>query len=547
MQRQSNLSTSAIPAAEVHSRRSLVEGLRALVRGEKAGPRLVFVAALLWAVEIFATQEYTFIAGYPPDFRPSNLFFSRLGRFLLDFCFALSMLSLVPRRLVLLPLLLWQVWAAAILSYYEYFARPLSLQTVKSQLMEGAAVAGTGLAVLGAGGIAWLVGAFLLKAVLALRARAPGSRHVRLGLGGILGWIAISALTLHFHPFRLIRTTFNFEKAAAAYGYFWTWIGEEVYFSRALLEHAVEAARTKKSNRLADETPPPPAERVAIIQVESLDFSIIGYEYEGQLVVPFLTSLRDRSAFYKVRPIHDNGSADADFSMLTGLAPSPDVITYRLLDYPYENTLPEIFARAGYHTEAIHGLYGSFFDRRRVFEGPMQFGAVIFQEELMRDYGLEPKGWGVRDRDMMRVAAERLAEREGKVFQFIITLSSHMPFKFIGAENEELVSRPTDLRLRYLNSIRYVDRALQDYYDRIPDGTLLVIYGDHESATVPLPVDENGKKLEYVPYFIHQKGRVLRSSDPERALGGSLHQLDLVTYIRNWALGLVETHAAESE
>lgn len=80
----------------------------------------------------------------------------------------------------------------------------------------------------------------------------------------------------------------------------------------------------------------------------------------------------------------------------------------------------------------------------------------------------------------------------------------------------------------------------------MPEGTLLVIYGDHESLTRSQPRDAEGKKIEYVPYFIHQKGKVLRSSNPERARGGGLTQLDLVTFIRNYALSLSESATADA-
>jgi len=539
-------SLSAPSATDELHRSAFTGGAGALSEPKRKSNRLLYLAAFLWALEIFLIQEHTFHRGYPPNFTPLNIFGARLGRFGLDFSFALAVLALVPRRLVFLPLLLWQVWSATILSYYEYFERPLSLQTVKSSFGEGAAVAGVGLELLGGKLVFALTVAFLLKSTLAFAARSASVRIWKTGLFAIVAWGLLSAVILHFHPFRLLKTTFNFEKAAAAYGYFWTWVGEEIYLGDELLERAIEAARTRTSNQLADEVPPPPADRVVIIQVESLDDSIVGHVVEGVTIVPFLTSLQETSMHYKVRAIHDNGSADADFSMLTGLHPSPDVITYRLLNYPYADTLPKIFSRAGYHTESIHGLYGSFFERRVVFEGPMGFDDVIFEEELVKDYGLVPGRWGVRDREMMRVAADRLLAHEGKIFQFIITLSSHSPFDFIDPEDEEIAPGAEHRRWRYFNSIRYADRALQDFYERVPEGTLLVIYGDHESLTRSQPRDAEGKKIEYVPYFIHQKGKVLRSSNPERARGGGLTQLDLVTFIRNYALSLLESATADA-
>ncbi|HLV61586.1 MAG TPA: LTA synthase family protein, partial [Fredinandcohnia sp.] len=271
---------------------------------------------------------------------------------------------------------------------------------------------------------------------------------------------------------------------------------------------------------------------------ESLDHSLLGHREGGELVAPFLTALREDSATYRVRPIHDNGSADADFSMLTGRAPSPDVITYRLLHYPYGETLPKIFRRAGYHTESIHGLYGHFFGRQPVFAGPMGFDAVLFEKELMEGYGVRPGRWGIEDREMLDVAARRLVAHEGKIFQFVITLTSHGPFDYLDPKDEELFPGATALRQRYLNSMRYVDRALQAFYERLPEGTLLVVYGDHESGTEPPRKDAAGRRVEIVPYLVHLKGARLRAADPTLAESGELEQLDLVTYVRRYALSL---------
>src|SRR5690606_34714595 len=125
-------------------------------------------------------------------------------------------------------------------------------------------------------------------------------------------------------------------------------------------------------------------------------------EFEGEPLMPFLAELRKRSRFYKVRAIHENGSADADFAMLTGKAPSPDVIPYRIEGYPYENPLPSLFRRAGYRTEFYHGLYGHFFHRRPIIEKSMGFDSVVFEEELIERYGALPTHWGVKDRDVFR-------------------------------------------------------------------------------------------------------------------------------------------------
>src|SRR5690606_16469841 len=387
----------------------------------------------------------------------------------------------------------------------SYFRKPLGLQTAKTAFAEGAAVAGMGIDIIGIPTLALLVGALLVKATLAPRARRVAGSTWKLGLVAFVAWLATAGIVDMGHPLQKVRRTVSFGRTGTADGYCWTWAGEGYFLGDRLLDRAIEVARTRTSNRLADEIPLPPSDRVVIVQVESLEDSVVDLEIEGELVMPFLASLREGSLYYKVEAIHDNGSADADFSMLTGVAPSPDVITYRLVGYPYGDTLPKIFARAGYHTQSIHGLYGTFFDRRRVFEGPMGFDEVIFEEELLA-HGLPRGKWGLRDLDVLRYAGDRVRDAEGKLFQFVITLTSHGPFHFLKPEDEELFPGATRVRPRYLNSMRYVDRALREFYERLPEGTLLVIYGDHESATRPIARREDGSKLEAVPYLIHHQG-----------------------------------------
>lgn len=520
------------------------QGLRWLFEPE--GRRLFYILAFLWAIEIFLVQDVTFRPGMPRDWRGPSLFWAQLGRLSINLGFTLAVLSLVPRRLLFLPFLLWQLWAAVAISYQRYFDRPLGIQTAKRSIGEGAAVAGMGFDLVGGPLLVLFAVAFLVKVALAMKAKRRVGTAWRVGIFGVIAWAGMAGIVNMGHPLHKMRRTYNFERTGMAYGYFFTWMAEEHFLGGRLLERAIEVAEQKKSNRLAGEHPLPVSDRVVILQVESLEDSIVDHKVGGEYVMPFLAALRASSMHYKVVPFHDHGSADADFSMLTGKAPSPDLITYRLLDYPYGQTLPQIFEEAGYRSHFLHGLFGDFFDRRYAFENFMGFSELLFEEELNEQYGLVSGKWGIKDRDVFRVAADLLLQEEGKVFQFVITLTSHGPFHFLEPEEQEIFKNPKEKREKYINHMRYVDRVLEEYYERLPEDTLLVIYGDHESATIELPRDEKGKKIEFVPYFIHHKGHTLRSADPVLARSGELHQLDMVTYIRNYALGLApraEEHA----
>lgn len=533
--------TSALPPSRAWA--ALLLGGRWLLQGR----RVLYVFAVLWALEIFLVQDATFRPGMPQDWRGPSLFWAQLSRFLINSFFAVAVVSLVPRRLLFAPFLLWQAWAATAIGYHAYFDRPLGIQTAKNSFTEGAAVAGMGFDLVGGGTLLLFGIALLLKCTFALPVKRRVGFAWRTGLIATLAWVGMAGIVNMGHPLHKMRRTYNFERTGMAYGYFFTWIAEEHFLGGELLERAVERAEKTRSNKLAGEPPLPASDHVAIVQVESLEYSIVDHRVDGEYVMPFLADLRGTSKHYKVVPFHDHGSADADFSMLTGVAPSTDLITYRLLDYPYGETLPKVFERAGYRSQFLHGLFGDFFDRRHVFENYMGFSELLFEEELNERFDLVSGRWGIKDRDVMRVASELFEGEEGKVFQFVITLTSHGPFHFLEPEEREIFAQPADKRESYINHMRYVDRVLEAYYERLPEDTLLVIYGDHESATIELPRDDRGKKIEFVPYFIHHKGHTLRAADPALARSGELHQLDLVTHIRNYALGLVGRGAERAE
>src|SRR5690606_33617388 len=111
-----------------------------------------------------------------------------VGRFVLNFSFCLAVLSLVPRRLLFVPLLVWQVWAGTALSYYAYFDRPLTLQTAKSTFAEGAAVAGMGLGLLGTPTLLLLLVALTMKGAMVLRARRLAGTTWKVGIIALVAW-----------------------------------------------------------------------------------------------------------------------------------------------------------------------------------------------------------------------------------------------------------------------------------------------------------------------------------------------------------------------
>ena len=100
----------------------------------------------------------------------------------------------------------------------------------------------------------------------------------------------------------------------------------------------------------------------------------------------------------------------------------------------------------------------------------------------------------VDDEELLRLSAKWLNEASEPTVHFIITLTSHGPFNKLPPEKRELFPQPASQAEAYVNSMRYVDRVLATYLESLPQGAVLVLYGDHESKGMGLPTaNENAE------------------------------------------------------
>jgi len=250
-----------------------------------------------------------------------------------------------------------------------------------------------------------------------------------------------------------------------------------------------------------------------------------------QWVMPFLRDLKTRSICYMIRPVHETGTSDADFCLLTGLMPNGKVAPFRIENFPYRDTLPRLASQRGYTCIAMHGNTGNFFFRRPAYER-MGFSKIYFSEEL-GTLGCTLRNGDVEDEELFHLSAKWLREASGPTLHFLITLTSHGPFNRVRPEKRELFPSPSGQVEAYLNSMRYVDRALASYLDALPEGAVLVLYGDHESKV--RGYGETPHTGERVPWLVHCKGRNLAEQQRTRGMpwteSGELRMLDAVTFL----------------
>ncbi len=492
--------------------------------------RWLLVALIaFWALEVTLVQHWT---AFPEADLPLNRAIKDAARrFVLNACACTAITCLFPLPALWLTFVGSLVLSNVLVVYSNYFGAPLSWPVIAHQWREGLAVSDHGISLiewtpLVVGIIALLVKFGLSYPLKPLRTQ-PRTKLHQVGIAGALSFLVLGTILAGvYKPIRRI----NIGAPEYVYGYSIAWVTEWLaYDNDALLKQANHNAALK-SRLLSDIEPTLDlGQNIAIVQVESLDFDVVEAKVGDEWVMPYLRELKAKSMYYAVKPFHNTGSSEADFSLLTTSTPNGRVNPFQVRGFSYENALPRLATQKGYRAYAFHGNTGAFFHRRDAYR-QMGFDKLYFTEELSP---LSVDGsW---DDQLLDFSAKLLSEAQEPTLHFLITITSHGPFNRLSPEQCELFPEPSDAQQRYLNSMRYVDHALKDYVQSLPKGTTVFIYGDHESSVQGYC--ESRPQPNRVPWFIHQTGNdwsgLQRSQETGHAMSGDLTQLDMVCYVRD--------------
>lgn len=499
---------------------------------------LMLFVFIVWLGEVFVVQELTLVA--PHSQSSLSIVLDRVFRFALDSMLLAGLLILLPRKGLPVVFLATLVYGFGLLAFYSQFHAPLSARLIVSNASEGVAVTDAAVSLIRP--VHALLVVSLVAKMLLLHRSGWGSALMwptRLRRGGatLLAYgVLIAVLNVAYKPMNRLRTWETTAGVGAVYGYFPTWIAELTLFDDGvLLERANARARELRDALRPLEAPLPAAERIVFLQVESLDAALLDFRVGGVEVMPRLDALRRTSLTYVVRAKKITGSLDSDFKALMGVLPSADVPNYKVPGYSYANALPQVLADHGYETLAIHGVSGQFFNRREAYER-MGFDALKFREELEAD-GLLSTGWCVPDDVVLRYSAERLRRATGKHFQIVITATSHIPFRHLPEAVAPFFPGSRKLSENYIDVMHWVDQEIGAYIDLLPEGTLVVVYGDHVSQVTDPDLgyaERVYNDVGLVPFIVHQVGRDLHATQrlpPSRALSGEFQLLDGINYV----------------
>ena len=480
--------------------------------------------------------------------------------FLLLFCIDLAVplcVALLSRRAFMVMIVLQAVLSSILLHYSLFFFNPLTLSTVYHS-MQGLGALGAGVFAFVRWHIVVILGILcLIKLALVRLARIPERFMPPFwDMRGITAVICMAAvfwistviyaktgLSLVWVDSRGHRTATErrledgTREVVRTLGYIATWIGEFLSGTYADLDLIYAEARCRDPGApdnggdaregLWDGNPIPPLpSTVVLLQVESLDFEGVDMRVRGVEVMPFLSGLSRDSLRLKVFAPHKVGSSNSDYELLNSRVADQNVLYYEYIrDYP-DSVLHPLNA-SGYATEVFHGLEGDLFHLRGAYTA-MGFGRACFKEDLKKEGYTEAIGMldHIPDRSVFGAALRRLSPGTKQAF-FIITMDSHIPFSDVRPEFQA----QSGSFARYVSALRNVDEALEEFHAALPDGTLLLLWGDHGSD-VEYPRDYRPNR-RHVPFLAHIKSdaRWLRHEDGERpASSGQPYTLCELSY-----------------
>jgi len=267
---------------------------------------------------------------------------------------------------------------------------------------------------------------------------------------------------------------------------------------------------------------------VILVQVEALQSFVIGREWNGRPVTPRLNELLGESVYFD-RFYHQAAqgrTADADFAAQCSLHPlASGAVFIRHADRDYD-CLPGILKEAGYAAAAFHAYDGGFWNRN-VMYARMGFDHFFSKKHYAMD---EPVGWSLGDRSFLRQSADRFAGLGEPFYAFLVTLSSHHPYRLPASAGAfDAGAFGGTMFGDYLAAVHYADAALGEFIDRLKaDGlwerSIVAIYGDHDNSIAdwaqyeqflgrPLHAAERHHLLRAVPLILHL---------PDGAFGGEV-------------------------
>lgn len=212
-------------------------------------------------------------------------------------------------------------------------------------------------------------------------------------------------------------------------------------------------------------------------------------------------------------PVYQSATADSELVSLTSLFPSINYgpTAYAFYNNTFKNSLAQNLSARGYNSNSFHSFYGDFYNRKTLHRN-LGFNYFFAQEDLyfeQREDWQDAYNWNL-DKDLMsQVMAKTFDMNQYPFFDFIITVSGHIPYnpyryemegdlwgtmQILGEEND-----PYSIEaLCYFAGQHALDQGIEVVMNLLEEqgqleNTVFAIYGDH----YPYGMSKNGQKELY--------------------------------------------------
>jgi len=242
---------------------------------------------------------------------------------------------------------------------------------------------------------------------------------------------------------------------------------------------------------------------VIYLQLESVDSVLLGLNYKGSEVMPFLSYLAGHSIFFE-NAFDQTGagrSVDGEFLSLTSQIPIPNHSVYTSSDLSEIPSLPKVLSAKGYRSFSMHGYIPGFWNRRNNHL-KLGYDETYFIEDLDTS---DIIGWGISDSSIVTQAVDKMSNLKQPFYAHIILLSNHFPYNYV---KKKMGAPPTNIVEDYFSSVRYVDKSIELLFRKLIEknmlkDTIVAVYSDHDSGITKKIYLQTGQK--YIDYRTHDK------------------------------------------
>lgn len=366
-----------------------------------------------------------------------------------------------------------------IATYFEYFSENVDLHTLSATVHEFMPVADSLFVLMPKKAAVLLLLLTLGECLAARQIRRLSLKNAWKPLACLV--LPLAVLGTYKVPFWQATKTLYYDRAIAVHGYYAAFVFD-VLFSSPI----PSAEDVKQRTQIINQTYPTQLlpkgiiagdsyKHLIVLQVESLDYNLLGHTEEDREVIPFINSLAEKSILLKLRPHHTagSGSSGADYQFLTGMIPIPEYACYKLPAFDYINTLPVELRSRGILTTVFDGTVRSYWGRAVPFR---QMRVARFIDST--DFPVVDTSWGISDKLLLSAAANMINHTNKPQLFLLMTLTSHVPFGFV----EHDVFARGDTVGRYFDAINYTDEAIKHLIVNLEGRNVFMIYGDHLSG-----------------------------------------------------------------